>query len=339
MTGCRDAGAARSARLGVLLLLASLATVSLTTVASAAPAPALAAPSAEPTRHTDAARADAAFEEGRALYVSGRFKEALRKFELSQRFDPSPGTLLNLASCHEAEGDLLQALGWFKRALLDAHQADDPRRKQLWSDAARERIASLTRSVPVLVLSGIDTRSKVSLDGKLLDAPADVLRLNPGLHSVVVSAPGRPLFMQQVQLSVGQQITLDVTTSEPPSLPTPAPDTAAERKEYGAWPFVLGGAGAVLIGTGIATGLGANAKQNTLEKQCMGVDCPTSLEGTRNDARTLATISDVAWVTGVISLGVGVTLFVLDAGRDSSDIAMAAGCFEASCGLHASGHF
>ena len=74
------------------------------------PVPALAAAPGAPTPSTDAARADAAFEEGRALYVSGRFKEALEKFELSQRADPSPGTLLNLASCHEATGDLLQAL-------------------------------------------------------------------------------------------------------------------------------------------------------------------------------------------------------------------------------------
>jgi len=334
MTGCMDAGPARRAPRRVALLFLAVAAPT-----AFFPAPARAAPPAEPTESTDAARADAAFEEGRALYVSGRFKEALRKFELSQRVDPSPGTLLNLASCHEAQGDLLQALSWFKRALLDAEQADDPRRKQLWSDAARERISSLTRSVPVLVLSGIDTRSQISLDGRALDTPVDVLRLNPGPHSVVVSTPGKPAFMQQVELVVGQQVTLDVTTSEPAPIPAPVLDAAAEPKKFGAWPFVLGGAGVALIGTGIATGLGAKAKQNTLEQECTGVYCPTSLEGTRNAARTLAAISDVAWVTGVLSLGAGVTLFVLDAGRDSSGVAMGAGCFDALCGLRASGRF
>jgi hypothetical protein len=316
--------------MGVPLLAALLVAAST----ALAPASVLAAPTP-----ADVARADAAFEEGRALYVSGRFKEAMRKFELSQRVDPSPGTLLNLASCHEAEGDLLQALSWFKRALLDAERADDPRRKQLWSDAARERISSLTRSVPVLVLSGIDSASRVSLDGQALDAPVDVLRLNPGRHTVVVSAPGKPAFMQQVELVVGQQVTLDVRASEPPVEPAHALDAGVEQKRYGAWPFVLGGAGAVLIGTGIATGLSAKAKQDTLERECSGVECPTSLQGTRDAAHTLATISDVAWVTGVLSLGAGVTLFVLDAGRGSSDVAMAAGCFDAVCGLQASGRF
>lgn len=335
MTGCRDADDARRALRRLGLLLVSLVAAALATLATSS---ALAAPPAEPAPLTNAARADAAFEEGRALYVSGRFEAALRKFELSQSLDPSPGTLLNLASCYEAEGDLVQALGWFKRALLDAHQADDARRKELWSDAARERIESLTRRVPVLVLSGLDTQSNVSLDGKALEAPIDVLRLNPGRHDVIVSAPGKPIFERQVDLSVGQQVTLEVA-SQPPAVPPPALDTATHQKRYGAWPFVLGGAGAVLIGTGVATGLGAKAKQDTLEQGCTGVDCPTSLKSTRDGARTLATLSDVAWVTGVLSLGVGVTLFVLDAGEDSSAVAMGAGCFDASCGLRATGRF
>ena len=45
--------------------------------------------------------ADASLRKGRALMRAGRFHEACDAFEESQRLDPSPSTLLNLASCYE----------------------------------------------------------------------------------------------------------------------------------------------------------------------------------------------------------------------------------------------
>ncbi len=44
------------------------------------------------------------FKEAKALLNSGRIPEACRKLEESERLDPSGGTLLNLAVCHEREG-------------------------------------------------------------------------------------------------------------------------------------------------------------------------------------------------------------------------------------------
>jgi hypothetical protein len=57
------------------------------------------------TAYADEAEAERLFEEGRALVDAGKISEGCAALAESQKIDPSPGTLLNLALCHEAEGD------------------------------------------------------------------------------------------------------------------------------------------------------------------------------------------------------------------------------------------
>ena len=54
-----------------------------------------------PAQGTNKVAAEALFEDGRRLVAAGSFTEACPKFADSERLDPSPGTLLNLASCYE----------------------------------------------------------------------------------------------------------------------------------------------------------------------------------------------------------------------------------------------
>jgi hypothetical protein len=331
-------------RLAALPLIASLATGSLTALApSRAWAQAPAGPSA-------IERADAAFEQGRELFDQGRFKEACQKFELSMQLDPSPGTLLNLGNCYEPQGDLVRALETFERAFADAQRTTDLRRKELWTDAARERIASLSRRVPQLTLRGLPKDGRVALDRKPLERTSGALRINPGHHAVEVSAPGKRTFTREFDITSGQRLAMNIPALEADvssgSEPTPAAavepihrtdDSGGSR--YAPWPYVLGGAGVVFLGAALATGLTANSRQNKLERECDSNDiCPPSLQNTRDSAETLALLTDVFWITGVVAAGVGVTLFVLD-GSSESSTSVQAGCFGVGCGLVANGHF
>lgn len=91
-----------------------------------------AAPSPEPAvaeRTPDAAaRAEAAFEEGRSLFSDGRYEEAAAKFEESLSHDRAVGTLLNLARCRELLGDKAAACAHYAEAESMANDSGQPDR-------------------------------------------------------------------------------------------------------------------------------------------------------------------------------------------------------------------
>jgi hypothetical protein len=319
------------------------ATLALALWLSAAPS------SAEPPGAAAKKQADAAFDEGRELFEQGRFKDACDKFELSMQLDPSPGTLLNLGNCYEPQGDLLRALSTFEQALSDAQHAPDKKRRQVWSDAAKERIASLGKRIPELSIDGAEPGSQVLLDGKPFEHLGESSRQNPGHHQIEVTAPGKRTYIKAIELPEAQRVGIHLPPLErealraPESVPAAVPLTnppveATAARRFGIWPYVAGGTGAALIGTSVVTGLMASSKASQLKKECDGKACDPSLKSVQESAASLAVATDVLWISGALILGAGVTLFVLDHGKSES-ATVQAGCFDAGCGLRASGSF
>lgn len=304
-------------------------------------------------------QADLAFDEGRELFEQGRFKEACDKFQRSMDLDPSPGTLLNLGNCFEPQGDLLRALATFEQALADAQKTTDKKRRQVWSDAAKERIASLSQRIPELKVEGAEPGATVLLDGKPHTALGQPQRQNPGRHQIEVSAPGKRTYTKTFELAEGQRLGIHLpplereAPAEPlaaaqPALSAPAPEPASSaHRQFGYWPYIAGGTGVALLGTSIVTGLLASAKAQQLQDECEGKVCDSSLESVQSSARTLGLTTDVLWISGALVLGTGVTLFVLDHGKSEDPArvaggeasALRAGCFAGGCGVLARGVF
>src|SRR5215207_9045421 len=73
----------------------------------------------------DPAVADRMFREGQQAAARGDYATACGKFEDSQRLDPAPGTLLNLADCYEHASRLALALRTWQAALGALPGGDD----------------------------------------------------------------------------------------------------------------------------------------------------------------------------------------------------------------------
>ncbi len=96
----------------------------------------------------DPSAADALFQSAREAMARGDFRAACPRFAESQRLDPAPGTLLNIAQCEEREGKLTASYAHVNEA-LEAFPRDD-----FWIPYyAREQLAALKRRVPTVTVT------------------------------------------------------------------------------------------------------------------------------------------------------------------------------------------
>lgn len=322
-----------------LTLLLSGATLSTALPSAAAPAKATRA----------SAQAEELFREARSLLEQGRYREACRGFERSLELEPSPGTLLNLGNCYEQEGDLVRALATFERAVADAQLEQNEGKRNAWIQAGSQRLDALLVRVPVLTLTPSPTPGALlRIDGEEQRQRRGPLRLNPGKHTLEVSAPGKRSLRQELELKLGERLELALpelegAASSRPLLHRQPPEAerrpGAERRSLVPW--VLIGGGAALGTVGVVTALMANSRERTLAERCeRGICTDPSLRSTRDSGEKLALATYLTWAAGSASAIIGVTLLAMDEPEESATSAhITLGCASDACGLQASGAF
>jgi len=258
----------------------------------------------------DPAAAEALFVAGREAVERGDYAAACAKFAESDRLDPAPGTLMNLADCEEHIHHPAAAWSRWKEA-LEQLPPDDPR-----LPLARERAAAIERRVPRLTLrlaTGA-AGATVTRDGAEIGPGAlgIALPVEPGAHTIVVTAPGREERRTTVTLNEGDAVerTLDAGAK----LPEPAGSTAPAASTHGAGrrtlAFVLAGVGAVGVAAGAATGILAIQKRDDLAANCYPANvCNDAGADAANAGHTYATVSTVSFIAGGVALGAAVVLF------------------------------
>jgi len=283
----------------------------------------LAAPSA---RAQGAARAEALFEEAKALMSKGDYTKACPKFAASQKLDPGVGTLLNLGTCYERQGRAASAWATFQEAALAARRANQEERARF----AEKRAAELAQKLAHVVIRVGDQKAtlEVKLDGTVVDSSewGSSLPLDPGQHTIEVSAPGKRSWTTTIEVAAGtsaeSDVAVPVLSDETPTHvdqqkplvaeiePPPAPTASSPLRPIG---IVVGALGIVGVGVGLGFGINAMSKNNEALTHCpMSPQCNDQLGvDLTHDAQGSATASTIAFIVGGVMLAAGVTLFLV----------------------------
>jgi hypothetical protein len=283
---------------------------------------------------TTTATAQSLFDRGKAAMAKGDYATACPLFAESQRAEPSGGTILHLALCHEGEGKTATAWTEFHAAVSFARRDGRADREKV----AREHITALEPKLTKLVVAvpkpapGLEVR----VDGAVVVAvqwgtPTPV---DPGAHAIDARAPGKKAITAKVDAR-GEGATTTYTLGElesdaptqaplaPPTAPSATPvETApapASAEPSASRPFplrtvglVTAGVGVVAVGVGAYFGLVAKSKldDSNAAGGCTGNTCPQTAFDLRNDSISAANASTVLFVAGGVLVATGVTLWV-----------------------------
>jgi hypothetical protein len=174
----------------------------------------------------DRVTAEILFRDGKALLAEGKLAEACPKLVESHRIEPTAGTAINVAICHERQGKTATAWGDFMEAESLAASAKQPEREKL----ARERIAALEARLSKLRIEIAEHAPElvVKLDGRALSAAiwGSAIPVDPGDHVLEAAAPGRRAFRAKVVIDVGPSTqTAKVPRLDEEGAPPPAATT------------------------------------------------------------------------------------------------------------------
>jgi hypothetical protein len=280
---------------------------------------------ASPARADNAAAANALFDEGKRLMQAGRYAEACTKFADSQRLDPGVGTILNLASCYEKNGQTASAWSAYRAAAAAARDKGQSAREK----AARESVARLEPELLKVIVTvtpqpDADTLT-VTLDGTAIPpglrgipTPVDV-----GNHRLEASGAGRKPWSIAFTVSnaATTPVLVPVLDTAPVQTPTDSAKAPAPERPAGVEPrdgksqrtvaVIVGGVGLVGVGIGSAFGLMAKASNSKADPECSTSDhCTDAGKAYINTAHSQAIVATVAFSIGGAGLLGGAILWL-----------------------------
>lgn len=306
---------------------------------------------------SDAATAEALFDEARRLMTQGNFAAACPQLEESQKLDPGMGTLYNLADCYEKTGRIASAWGAFLDVAAQAKNANQASRE---SDA-RARAAALEPKVSKLTIivegalaqtAGVEVKRDAIAVGKAQWGLA--LPVDPGEHTLEVSAPGKTPWSGKVQVAsngsaarVALPALVDAPIAiAPTAAPTLAPESGDSREPNGKSQRTIGlvvaGVGVAAIGVGGIFGLMSIGKGSDADDPARcdsNNQCDAAGIELRKDARSLGNLSTVFVIAGAALGAGGAALFFTAPKSDAPRAAFAPVVLPGGGGFSLNGSF
>lgn len=280
---------------------------------------------ASPAQAQDKAAAESLFQAGKSLMADGKPEEACPKFEASQRADPSAGTLLNLARCHETIGKTATAWAEYKEAATTARtsgRTDIVEAATGFAKALEPKLSKLSISatqVPGLIVK----RDGNPISLATLGVP---IAVDPGEHEIEASAPGYAPYTTKITVGAdGKAESLQIpalTESKEEIGGAGTPAGPAKSGPLRTVSYIVGGAGVVGLGLGTIFGVMASSQASNAESTptlCPNKQCTKAGLAEIDSASTKATISTVGFIGGGALLATGVVLFLVSSPKKVSD--------------------
>ena len=265
-------------------------------------------------------KAERLFREAEQRFDKGEVEAACNAWSDSLKLSPKLGTLLNLALCHETVGRVATAWSEFHRGAAWAAQNGQRDRQEF----AHAHAFALEPKLPRIILQFSTERqiTTIEIDGEPLPEPEWALPhyLDPGDHIIAVSAPGKKRKAIEIHVLPGgvtaQTVVLPALEDDlsiPPQAPLhpkppPPPPKPSYTKRYVG--YGVTSAGVVALGVGTYFGLRAIGKRDDIGSRCVATVCDAEGAELRDDARSAATVSTVAFGVCLVTVAAGVYLVV-----------------------------
>ena len=262
-------------------------------------------------------------QQGDAQRDKGEKEAALKSYEAADAIMHVPTTGLEVARMQAALGLLLEARETLARVAKLPAKANEPAPFVAARKAAAELANDVNTRLPSLavVIANADPAHQPTLmiDNETVPVQgADVHRkMNPGKH-VVVARAGQVEKREEITLGERDQKTATFDLKPPPVAPPPPPEPPPPNGL--AKPLLYGGFALAIVGVGVGsvTGLMSIARVNDVKPQCEGgTRCPASTASDIDTAKTLGTISTVAFIAGGVGVGLGVAGLLMSKGDKS----------------------
>jgi serine/threonine-protein kinase len=301
---------------------------------------ALMAPGLAHADEPSVSRAQALFDEGKALLDADNFSAACPKLAESKDLAPGIGVTLYLANCEDNVGKRASALAHYREAEAMAHARGDAR-----ESVAHEYVSKLENQTARIHIH-LSPGSKVTVTDNGKAVPINSTRgfpVDPGSHKIRASSEGKAEWSEIVHVPEavdgvdGMTIELSIPALEDGAgfvSDRSAPSAPVEPSHSSSWSTQktlavgVGAVGVVSLGVGAFLGLHAKSLQDESNGPGGGCDasdtCDPHGQDLRMSALSSATASTVLFAVGGAAIVTGVVLYAT-APSSHHDIAFAVG--------------
>lgn len=276
---------------------------------------------AEPSL-SDRETARAAMDEGDAKRDKGDLKGALKSYQAADAIMNVPTTGIEVARTQAALGMLLEARETLAKILRAPPKPGEPPAFANARKAAETLNGELTTRIPsvTVVVQNADPGSpaQITFDGETVPpaAAAAPRKVNPGKHTIVAKS-GSNEKSEDVTVAEKEAKTVTIDLAKkivaPPPVDEPTPTTSSGGSST--WKIVMWSGfavGAVGVGVGSVTGIMAFGKTSDVEATCpTPTTCPRDQQSALDSARSMGTVSTIAFILGGAGIGVGVLGLVM----------------------------